>query len=387
MSKNFNFNKTEFKGNNMKKESYEGSRLGSARSGCVAELSQLLAGGRKTENWNEPSNWGTNSQPARTVDNLKTRTSVISPTRADYPIKDLQQHPVKDVPGSDSSKYLKYPYPSSKPGEPHQPRPRAATRAGSAWVCREISGTEKLHTRVHPSGYRFYSTSGTLYSTAPRSNSDGKWSESASETHGFNPELHGFYPATTVDMVVVQPRKQLEGKESYLFQVTAQLEMAGNVAGDVGSFSWFSRRRHRRLPGFRSEKRGGLGRGGREEAFARNNTSNGGRTAEFSPSAQVAPHMSNLLSTPQVDVPEHEKDQACTSFMISLFKSPMRWAKYPTQPFLSNLFALMAKMRQDWRTLRSPQNTTSSCPGLLSATSFRTNPPIHGVPPINPFPR
>ncbi|KAI5342771.1 hypothetical protein L3X38_010647 [Prunus dulcis] len=117
MSKNFNFNKTEFKGNNMKKESYEGSRLGSARSGSAAELSQLLAGGRKTENWNEPPNWGTNSQPARTVDNLKTRTSVISPTRADYPIKGLQQHPVKDAPGSDSSKYLKYPYPSSKSGE------------------------------------------------------------------------------------------------------------------------------------------------------------------------------------------------------------------------------------------------------------------------------
>ncbi|KAI5323575.1 hypothetical protein L3X38_032647 [Prunus dulcis] len=47
MSKNFTFNKTEFKGNNMKKESYEGSRLGSARSGCAAELSQLLAGGAK----------------------------------------------------------------------------------------------------------------------------------------------------------------------------------------------------------------------------------------------------------------------------------------------------------------------------------------------------
>ncbi|KAI5349867.1 hypothetical protein L3X38_002758 [Prunus dulcis] len=240
MSKNFNFNKTEFKGNNMKKESYEGSRLGSARSGSAAELSQLLAGGRKTENWNEPSNWGTNSQPARTVDNLKTRTSVISPTRADYPIKGLQQHPVKDAPGSDSSKYLKYP---------------------------------------------FYSTSGTHYSTTPRSNSDGKWSESASETHGFNPELHGLDPATTVDMVVVQPKKWLEAKESYLFQVTAQLEMAGNVVGDVGSFVGFSRRRHRCLLGFRSEKRGGLGRGGRDEAFARNGASNGGRTAEFSPFA------------------------------------------------------------------------------------------------------
>ena len=77
----------------------------------------------------------------------------------------------------------------------------------------------------------------------------------------------------------------------------------------------------------------------------------------------------------------------CTSFMISLFKSPMRWAKYPTQPFLSNLFALMAKMRQDWRTLHSPQNTTLGCPELLSTTSFRNNPPIHGVPPTNPFPR
>ncbi|KAI5345182.1 hypothetical protein L3X38_013061 [Prunus dulcis] len=135
MSKNFNFNKTEFKGNNMKKESYEGSRLGSARSGSAAELSQLLAGGGAKQ-----------KIPARTVDNLKTRTSVISPTRADYPIKGLQQHPVKDAPGSDSSKYLKYPYPSSKSGEPHRPRPRAATRAGSAWVCREISGDGKIST-------------------------------------------------------------------------------------------------------------------------------------------------------------------------------------------------------------------------------------------------
>ncbi|KAI5353396.1 hypothetical protein L3X38_006289 [Prunus dulcis] len=159
MSKNFNFNKTEFKGNNMKKESYEGSRLGSARSGSAAELSQLLAGGAKQKivsgqksiqfsvnQRNEPSNWGTNSQPARTVDNLKTRTSVISPTRADYPIKGLQQHPVKDAPGSDSSKYLKYPYPSSTSGEPHRPRPRAATRAGSAWACREISDDGKIST-------------------------------------------------------------------------------------------------------------------------------------------------------------------------------------------------------------------------------------------------
>ena len=69
---------------------------------------------------NEPSNWGTNSQPARTVDSLKTRKSVTSPTRADYPIKGLQQHPVKDASGSDNSKYLKFPYPSSKSGEVHR---------------------------------------------------------------------------------------------------------------------------------------------------------------------------------------------------------------------------------------------------------------------------
>ena len=50
MSKNFNFNKTEYKGNNRKKESYDDSRLGSSRSGSAAELSQLLAGGRKIEN-------------------------------------------------------------------------------------------------------------------------------------------------------------------------------------------------------------------------------------------------------------------------------------------------------------------------------------------------
>ena len=68
----------------------------------------------------------------------------------------------------------------------------------------------------------------------------------------FNPELHGFDPATTVDLFIAQPRTQLEGKESYLFQVTAQLEMAGNVADDVGSFGCFSRRCHRRSPGLLS---------------------------------------------------------------------------------------------------------------------------------------
>ncbi|KAI5313666.1 hypothetical protein L3X38_042842 [Prunus dulcis] len=66
---------------------------------------------------NEPSNWGTNSQPARTVETLKARTSVTSPTCADYPIKGLQQHPVKDAPSSDNSKYLKFPYLNSKSGE------------------------------------------------------------------------------------------------------------------------------------------------------------------------------------------------------------------------------------------------------------------------------
>ncbi|KAI5337049.1 hypothetical protein L3X38_016318 [Prunus dulcis] len=204
MSKNFNFNKTEFKGNNMKKESYEGSRLGSARSGSAAKLSQLLAGGRETENWNEPSNWGTNSQPARTVDNLKTRTSVISPTRADYPIKGLQQHPVKDAPGSDSSKYLKYPYPSSKSGE----CPRAATRAGSAWMCREIPGTKKK--TPHPSSpFR-------LQILLDEWNTLFNYTQVQFErqvvgigvgSSRFNPKLHGLDPTTTVTMVVAQPRK------------------------------------------------------------------------------------------------------------------------------------------------------------------------------------
>ncbi|KAI5351721.1 hypothetical protein L3X38_004612 [Prunus dulcis] len=78
------------------KESYEGSRLVSTRSGSAVELSRLLAGGAKQKN------------PARTVDALKTRTSVISPTLADYPIKGLQQHPVKDALSSDISKYLKF---------------------------------------------------------------------------------------------------------------------------------------------------------------------------------------------------------------------------------------------------------------------------------------
>ncbi|CAL8163122.1 unnamed protein product [Prunus armeniaca] len=48
-----------------------------------------------------PSNGGTNSQPARTTETLKARTSVTSPTRADHPIKGLQQHPVKDAPVSE----------------------------------------------------------------------------------------------------------------------------------------------------------------------------------------------------------------------------------------------------------------------------------------------
>ncbi|KAI5348245.1 hypothetical protein L3X38_001132 [Prunus dulcis] len=113
MSKNFNFNKTEFKGNNMKKESYEGSRLGSARSGSAAELSQLLAGRRKTENL---------------------------PTRR------------------------------------HTCRQRAGVQSDRA-------SPENLQITSHPPGYRFYSTSGTLYSTTPKFNSDGKWSESASKTH------------------------------------------------------------------------------------------------------------------------------------------------------------------------------------------------------------
>ncbi|KAI5351618.1 hypothetical protein L3X38_004509 [Prunus dulcis] len=39
---------------------------------------------------------------------------------ADYPIKGLQQNPIKDAPGSDISKYLKSPYPSSKSGEIHR---------------------------------------------------------------------------------------------------------------------------------------------------------------------------------------------------------------------------------------------------------------------------
>ncbi|KAI5335082.1 hypothetical protein L3X38_025215 [Prunus dulcis] len=34
-----------------------------------------------------------------------------------YPIKGLQQQPVKEAPGSAISKYFKFPYPSSKSGE------------------------------------------------------------------------------------------------------------------------------------------------------------------------------------------------------------------------------------------------------------------------------
>ncbi|CAL2255865.1 unnamed protein product [Prunus armeniaca] len=69
---------------------------------------------------NEPSNWGTNSQPARIAETLKARMPITSPTRTDYPIKGLQQHSVKDALGSDNSKYLKFPYPSSKSGEVHR---------------------------------------------------------------------------------------------------------------------------------------------------------------------------------------------------------------------------------------------------------------------------
>ncbi|CAL2227938.1 unnamed protein product [Prunus armeniaca] len=47
----------------------------------------------------EPTNWGTNSQPARTAETLKARMPVTSPTRADYPIKGLQQHSLQGCPG------------------------------------------------------------------------------------------------------------------------------------------------------------------------------------------------------------------------------------------------------------------------------------------------
>ncbi|BBG96928.1 Histidine kinase-, DNA gyrase B-, and HSP90-like ATPase family protein, partial [Prunus dulcis] len=47
--RNLNTTKTKFKGNRMK-ESYEGSRLMSTRSGSAAELSRLLAGGAKQKN-------------------------------------------------------------------------------------------------------------------------------------------------------------------------------------------------------------------------------------------------------------------------------------------------------------------------------------------------
>ncbi|KAI5335563.1 hypothetical protein L3X38_025696 [Prunus dulcis] len=59
--------------------------------------------------------------------------------------------------------------------------PRAATRAG---VQSDKASPENLQITSHPPDYRFYSTSGTLYSTTPKSNSDDKWSESASKTHG-----------------------------------------------------------------------------------------------------------------------------------------------------------------------------------------------------------
>ncbi|CAL8092072.1 unnamed protein product [Prunus armeniaca] len=68
----------------------------------------------------KPSNWRTNSQPERTTETLKACTPITSLTRADYPIKGLQQHPVKDAPGSDNSKYLKFSYPTSKSGEVHR---------------------------------------------------------------------------------------------------------------------------------------------------------------------------------------------------------------------------------------------------------------------------
>ncbi|KAI5315706.1 hypothetical protein L3X38_044882 [Prunus dulcis] len=81
--------------------------------------------------------------------------SVISPMHVDYPIKDLQQHPVKDAPGSDNSKYLKSPA--------HAP-PQAPAARG---VQSDKASPENLQITIHPPDYRFYSMSGTLYSTTP----------------------------------------------------------------------------------------------------------------------------------------------------------------------------------------------------------------------------
>ncbi|CAL8112356.1 unnamed protein product [Prunus armeniaca] len=53
-----------------------GDRLTSPHGRAIPQFTMWLG--------NEPSNWGTNSQPARTDDTVKTRTPVNSPTRAGY---------------------------------------------------------------------------------------------------------------------------------------------------------------------------------------------------------------------------------------------------------------------------------------------------------------
>ncbi|KAI5324034.1 hypothetical protein L3X38_033107 [Prunus dulcis] len=137
----------------------------------------LGCGAQSTTGWREQNRkmeravqLGDQSQQAHTVDSLKIHTSVTSPTCANYPIKCPQQHPVKDALGSNNSKYLKFPYPSSKSGE----------------VL-----LDEWNTLFNYSQVQF----GRQVARIGAGNSQ------------FNPELHGFYPVTTVTIVVAQSRK------------------------------------------------------------------------------------------------------------------------------------------------------------------------------------
>ncbi|CAL8990963.1 unnamed protein product [Prunus brigantina] len=66
---------------------------------------------------NEPSNWGTNSQPARTAETLKACTPENQSYARRLPNQGSTATSRQGCHGSNKSKYLKFPYPSSKSGE------------------------------------------------------------------------------------------------------------------------------------------------------------------------------------------------------------------------------------------------------------------------------
>ncbi|CAL8157662.1 unnamed protein product [Prunus armeniaca] len=69
---------------------------------------------------NESSNWGTNAQPARTAETLKACTLENQSYTRRLPNQGSTATSRQGCPGSDKSKYLKFPYPSSNFREVHR---------------------------------------------------------------------------------------------------------------------------------------------------------------------------------------------------------------------------------------------------------------------------